>query len=163
LWERCRGIRVTPALTGACFAIKRNVWRELGGFDEGFRNGCEDMDLALRSLSTGRRNYVTLRSIVRHHISQSPGRKLRDEQNTRRLVERWTDQIAALALTDWCREYLARNWDGARDTRDYTLARQSLIFLLGLKTHPPELAVAGIRAAIKQEMDRWRHLEAGEI
>ena len=30
--------------------------------------------------AAGFRQYIALRSVVRHHISQSPGRKLRDEQ-----------------------------------------------------------------------------------
>ena len=159
LGEKLRGCRLTPALTGACFALRRELWNSLGGFDEGYRNGCEDIALALRALAMGRRNYVMLRSVVRHHISQSPGRKQRDEQNTRRLVERRGDQIAALALKDWCRDYLARNWDGARDTRDHVLACSALLYLVGLKATPPRPAVAGIRAAMEHELSRWRRLD----
>ncbi len=161
LWEKMRGIRATPALTGACFALRRELWHSLGGFDEGFQNGCEDIDLALRALAAGRQNLVALRSVARHHLSQSPGRKQRDEQNTRRLVERWGDRIAALALRDWCRDYLARNWDGARDTRDHALACAALFYLLGLKPTPPAPAIAGIQAAMEHELARWRRLEAG--
>jgi len=161
LGERLRGHRPTPALTGACFAISGGLWRSLGGFDEGFHNGCEDIDLALRALAAGRRNYVMLRSIVRHHLSQSPGRKHRDEQNTRRLVERWRDRIAALALKDWCRDYLARNWDGARDSRDHALACGAFFYLLGLNPTPPRPALDGIRAAMEHELARWRRLDAG--
>ncbi|HTL68158.1 MAG TPA: glycosyltransferase [Lacunisphaera sp.] len=160
LLERWRGFRVVPAVTGACCAIRRDQWAALGGFDESYRNGCEDLDLALRALAAGRRNYVMLRSVVRHHLSQSPGRKLRDEQNTRRLVERWREQIATLAVRDWCRAYLARNWDGARDARDFAVARQAWLFSLGLVSTPPRAAVEGIRAAMELELARWRQLES---
>ena len=160
LWEKLTGHRVTPAVTGACFALRRELWQSLGGFDAGFHNGCEDIDLALRALAAGRRNYVMLRSVVRHHLSQSPGRKQRDEQNTRRLVERWSDEIAAFALKDWCRDYLARNWDGARDTRDHALALHALLYYTGLKATPPLPALAGIRAAMEHELSRWRRLDA---
>ncbi len=159
LREKLRGWRAVPAVTGACFAIRRELWVSLGGFDEGYRNGCEDIDLALRARAAGRRNYVMLRSVVRHHISQSPGRKQRDEQNTRRLVERWSEEIAALALKDWCRDYLARNWDGARDTREHVLALLALLYLAGLRSRPPLPAVAGVRAAMAHELSRWRRLD----
>ena len=33
---RLRGEKKVPALTGACFAIKKTLWLQLGGFDEGF-------------------------------------------------------------------------------------------------------------------------------
>ena len=36
-------------------------------------------------------NVVALNSRVLHHVSASPGRKLRDEENTWRLVRRWRD------------------------------------------------------------------------
>ena len=41
-------------------------------------------------------NAVALRSRVLHHVSASPGRKLRDEENTRRLVVRWHREISIL-------------------------------------------------------------------
>jgi GT2 family glycosyltransferase len=83
------------AVTGACLLIDRALWRELGGFDEGYLNGCEDVDLCFRAAEAGRRNVVALRSRVRHHVSSSPGRKRRDEANTRRLTLRWRDRLAA--------------------------------------------------------------------
>ena len=45
LLARLAGYRRVPALTGACFAIRRTLWQNLGGFDDGFRNGGEDVDL----------------------------------------------------------------------------------------------------------------------
>src|SRR5690606_25623817 len=37
--------RSVPAVTGACLLVRRSLWLELGGFDEGFVNGGEDIDL----------------------------------------------------------------------------------------------------------------------
>jgi GT2 family glycosyltransferase len=49
-WIRTlRPSRVVPAVTGACALVKRTVWNQLGGFDEGFVNGGEDVDFCLRS------------------------------------------------------------------------------------------------------------------
>jgi GT2 family glycosyltransferase len=41
--------RELNAVTGACLLIRRSVFADLGGFDEGFRNGFEDIDLYVRS------------------------------------------------------------------------------------------------------------------
>ena len=90
-WLGWPAYRAVGALTGACFGLRRATWRQLGGFDEGFINGSEDIDLALRASTAGLHHYVALRSVVRHHISSSTGRNLRNEQNTCRLVQRWQD------------------------------------------------------------------------
>jgi GT2 family glycosyltransferase len=90
--------RAVPASTGACCALRRSLWSQLGGFDEGFINGGEDIDLCLRAGEAGWRNYIALRSVVRHHISSSIGRKLRDEPNTRRLHQRWREVIVPLIM-----------------------------------------------------------------
>ena len=37
-------IRRVPAVTGACLLIDRALWLGLGGFDEGYVNGGEDID-----------------------------------------------------------------------------------------------------------------------
>ena len=37
--------QIVHAVTGACMLISADLWRQLGGFDEGFVNGGEDVDL----------------------------------------------------------------------------------------------------------------------
>ncbi len=63
------------ALTGACALLTRVLWEKLGGFDEGYVNGCEDVDLCFRAHAARRINAIALRSVVRHHISSSLHRK----------------------------------------------------------------------------------------
>ena len=77
-WLGWPAYRRVDALTGACFGLRRTVWQQLGGFDEGFLNGSEDIDLALRATAAGFTHYIALRSVVRHHISASAGRNLRN-------------------------------------------------------------------------------------
>lgn len=156
---RLAGYRRVAALTGACFAITRANWIQLGGFDEGFINGAEDVDLCLRASQAGRRHYVALNSVVRHHVSASVGRKLRDEQNTHRLVQRWRDPIARLSARDWCRHFIATHWDQSF-VYDHALGRAALGHWLGLTSQPPERAIAGAQGAIELELDRWRKLSA---
>ena len=51
---------------GACFLMRRSVWEQLGGFDEGFFLWYEDVDLAHRLQRAGLRNFVCGSAQVRH-------------------------------------------------------------------------------------------------
>lgn len=149
--------RETPAVTGACFGIRTELWRRLGGFDERYINGCEDVDLCLRAGAAGCVNGVALRSRVRHHISASIGRKLRDEQNTFRLVARWRDRITQLATRDWCRRLIADHADRSH-VFDYPLVLTTLL-LLAIPGWPASVQVRrGVEASIEREWQRWREL-----
>ena len=149
--------RRVEAVTGACFGIRRATWEKLGGFDEAFVNGSEDIDLALRAAAAGLRNYVALRSVVRHHISSSPGRNLRNEQNTFRLVQRWQDRIVVLAARDWSRHFIEQHWDQSY-IYDDILARQALGCWLGLLPWVPGGVQQGVRTALAVEFARWETL-----
>jgi len=151
--------RAVDALTGACFAIRAAKWQQLGGFDEGYLNGSEDIDLALRASAAGLRHYVALRSVVRHHISSSAGRNLRNEQNTFRLVSRWWDRIARLAARDWCRHLVATHADRS-DVLDYPLLQAACAYLLVLPA-PPACVITGVSATMAHERQRWRELFEG--
>lgn len=58
-----------PAVSGAAFAIRREVFEALGGFDEDFFLYMEDTDLSLRSRLAGWRCVVAPDSIVFHDYS----------------------------------------------------------------------------------------------
>jgi len=156
------GVRRVPAVTGACLLIDRALWRQLGGFDERYVNGGEDIDLCFRARANGRINAVALRSVVRHHVSASPGRKLRDEENSFRLARRWGREIIAAAdhaTRDWCREYLASilpkpHW------RQYPLACRALLHATHLRTTPPAEAVAAIEREFAKELVHWEEMFA---
>lgn len=151
--------RAVDALTGACFALRRAVWQQLGGFDEAFINGSEDIDLALRASAAGLHHHVALRSVVRHHVSSSAGRNLRNEQNTYRLVQRWTEPIAALAARDWSRQQVITHADQS-GVFDYQMVQAALLHLLVLASPPPAVR-AGVAAAMAHELRRWRELLEG--
>ena len=80
-----------PAVTGACLAIRRDVWDDLGGFDESYRNGYEDVDLCLRARQDGHEVAFVAESQVVHLESRSPGRFDHAPQNIALLQERWGD------------------------------------------------------------------------
>lgn len=142
--------------------VLRDPRRDLaavGGFDEGYVNGCEDVDLCLRSRAAGFSCHVALHSVVKHHISQSAGRKLRDEQNTARLVERWADTIAALAAPAWSRWQISTHAQHSHRF-DYPLVCAALAHVL-LRGRPPRLVRTGVAAAMQQERQRWHALLNG--
>ena len=150
--------RRAPAVTGACVLVGRALWRELGGFDGRFRNGCEDVDLCLRAAAAGRVNAVALRSRVRHHISASPGRKLRDEENTRRLVLRWRPALLRLGQEALAWEDLASLAAG-EPSRSRTLHLCACAAQVGglRRTAAPRLTAAMGRA-LDAELARWNDL-----
>lgn len=159
-WFAAPAYREVVAVTGACFGVPRDTWTRLGGFDEAFVNGSEDIDLCLRARAAGLHHYVALHSIVRHHISQSAGRKLRDEQNTHRLVERWADAILELAALAWSRRQVSVHAQTS-GVCDYPMVWSALAHLLILPT-PPRRVREGVAKALQLERRRWQELFAGK-
>jgi len=148
-------VRRPVAVTGACLLIERALWHQLGAFDEGFINGCEDVDLCLRALAQRRVNAVALRSVIHHHVSASPGRKLRDEANTRRLVLRWRDELALRGARVWCREFCSSELNAATAFRSPAENCEIAAYAAGVSAHPPRPALQGIQQAIDRELARW--------
>lgn len=161
LAARLTGVRQVTALTGACFAIRRQHWQSLGGFDEGFVNGGEDIDLSLRARQAGLTNCVSLRSVVRHHISASPGRKTRDENNTRRLLARWRHAIAPLIVRNNCPTFLEVAWDEPRDYPDLSLARDAYLHRWYCAPRPSSRLAQAADALLEIEFHRWAHVLDG--
>jgi GT2 family glycosyltransferase len=146
------------ALTGACALIRADTWRRLGGFDEGFMNGCEDVDLCLRARKEGLVNVVALRSRVLHHVSSSRGRKLRDEENSMRLVTRWRHELAREASRLWTRKHFRSIVPEPRDFKDTDEAMHMALFAANLSNRPPPAALAAVEASIDAELARWREM-----
>ena len=155
-----RPVRRVPAVTGACVLLERALWEKLGGFDEAYVNGGEDIDLCFRARAAGLVNAVALCSVVRHHISSSIGRKLHDERNSHLLARRWHREFVAaadLATRSWCRDYLEQI---APDPRlaDRVLARRAWLYAHHLRRKPPPEAVADLEAALAREFARWEKM-----
>ena len=79
------------AVTAACMGISRGLFNELGGFDELFRNGNEDVDLCLRARQAGHTIWYCAESTVVHYESRSgPKRWEHVGENVARLNQLWT-------------------------------------------------------------------------
>jgi GT2 family glycosyltransferase len=108
------------AVTAACLLIPTDRFKELGGFDEGYRNSYEDVDLCVRLRSRGYRLLVSHRSVIEHYGRTSPGRKRHDLENRARFLDRWAATAAAWGREEWPRQYLqkyARRWWAANPLR----------------------------------------------
>lgn len=78
------------AVTGACLAIHRDVFFALGGFDGGYHNGYEDVDLCLTARAAGHTVMFEPASRVTHHESASgPDRWVALRENIARLQTKW--------------------------------------------------------------------------
>jgi O-antigen biosynthesis protein len=148
-------VRPAGAVTGACILLNRGLWQELGGFDEGYVNGGEDVDLCLRALDAGRENAVALRSAVRHHVSASPGRKARDEENSYRFTRRWRTKLGRLVDRRWCRRYLWVHGFGLHPPGRQAVTLPVFLYACHLRRTPPPEAFAALDAALGAELARW--------
>jgi hypothetical protein len=81
-------------VTAASMLVRRDVFVGLGGFDEAFFNGCEDVDFCLRIRERGYRVVFTPRSVLTHYVSKTRGRFSNDSENCRLLNERWGARVA---------------------------------------------------------------------
>ena len=88
-----RGCTEWKAVTAACCLVRRAVFCEVGGFDEAYINGSEDIDLCLRLGQCGYKHYVANESVVEHFVSSSEGRHLHNNTNEQRLLARWRSHI----------------------------------------------------------------------
>lgn len=81
-------------VTGACLAMSRALYLDLGGFDETYWNGYEDVDLCLKVRARGLRVVYEPRALLTHFESQSGvQRKRRVLHNIRELSERWNRRV----------------------------------------------------------------------
>lgn len=82
------------AVTGACMLMRKSDFEALGGLDEAFVNGCEDIDLCFKLRAAGKAIYLASQSRIRHHVSLSrKTNTLQDLRNSQLLFVRWRKEI----------------------------------------------------------------------
>jgi len=77
------------AVTAACMLVRKEAFEKVGGFDEGFVNGYEDIDLCLKVRQMGKKVVYQPKSCMYHLESQTSGRKTHDSANALRFIARW--------------------------------------------------------------------------
>ncbi|WP_083537715.1 glycosyltransferase [Pseudoxanthomonas mexicana] len=87
------------AVTAACMVVRREIFEEVGGFDEALPVAFNDIDFCLRLLQAGYRNVWTPYAELYHHESASRGSEDSPEKQARFAAEvhamkwRWGDLL----------------------------------------------------------------------
>lgn len=77
------------AVTGACMAIRKDDFLDLGGFDEEYVNGYEDVDLCCKARKAGGRVRYEPRSVLTHYEGRTEGRFDSEGPNIVRFYSKW--------------------------------------------------------------------------
>ena len=89
-------------VTGACMMVRKTDFIRLGGFDESFVNGGEDVDFCYSIRKAGMKVYVAGQSRIQHHVSLSRSQvKKRDEINSRLLQIKRRSMIKSDLADAW--------------------------------------------------------------
>ena len=75
------------AVTAACLLVRRDIFAQVGGFDEGLPVAFNDIDFCLRVLQAGYRNVWTPYAELYHHESASRGSEDSPEKQARFAAE----------------------------------------------------------------------------
>lgn len=101
-------------VTGACLAIRADVFDQVGGFDEGYRNGYEDVDLCLRVRVAGHGIVYRGDLAFVHAEGATRGATNGEDANTERYLAAWGDMLdadAAMAARTWDSDLVFRRPD----------------------------------------------------
>ncbi len=94
--------RRLQAVTAAAMLVRREAFEEVGGFDTGFVNGWEDIDLCLRIGAQGWEIRYTPDSVVYHLEGATRGREFEgDAPNYVAFMERWAERVQQDDLLHW--------------------------------------------------------------
>jgi len=94
-WGRAMQVQNLSAVTGACMVLRREIFAEIGGFDEALAVDFGDIDLCLRVRRAGYRVLWTPHAVLLHHESASRGTVFTPEKaelyerERAFMVERW--------------------------------------------------------------------------
>ena len=87
-------LRQYQALTAACLLVRKSAFSEVGGFDESYWNGYEDVDLCFKLQEKGWKLVYQPKSVVIHHESKSGSERFsKVSENIQRLHNKWIGKI----------------------------------------------------------------------
>ena len=138
-------------VTAACMLVRRECFKQAGGFDTAFRNGFEDVDLCLRLGEQGHEIHYCADSVVHHLESVSPGRFKRDRENIGVYRERWIGRVQPDDLRYYLEDGLLRlSYEGR--------------YPIGLEVSPELAIVDGAgRGAETERLLRKQSRQAAEL
>ena len=87
--EPNRVVEDFQAVTGACMMVRRGLFEQVGGFDESYAFGLEDIDFCLRVRQRGHRVVCVNAGRPLHFEALTPGRVELDVSSRQLFLERW--------------------------------------------------------------------------
>jgi O-antigen biosynthesis protein len=94
LWPWLLATRNVSAVTGACLAVRKDLFGSLGGFDTIFPNNYNDVDLCFRARSKGYRVIcVRVPGLIHSECQSRPGIVRFEERYT--FFQRWADLLGS--------------------------------------------------------------------
>jgi GT2 family glycosyltransferase len=142
------------AVTAACCLLRRTDFLAVGGFDECYVNGGEDVDLCLKLKARGLSCEVSTQSRIHHHVSLTRGVvSTRDERNSMILFTRWRDVIMAELMPVIAAEVVNGN-----TAIDGGILRFCQEYSLGTRLVPPKYIEHRARAIMDEEFLRWSRM-----
>ncbi|MCU7519720.1 MAG: glycosyltransferase [Ignavibacteria bacterium] len=107
------------SLTAACLLVRRSAFEEVGGFDEGYWNGYEDVDLCFKLRQRGYSLVYQPESVVIHYESQSGAERFsKVSENIQRLHRKWLGKVKP--------DFITEN-DGRTFTTDANIIKEYLL------------------------------------
>lgn len=85
----------TSVPSGFCFKVRRDAWEILGGLDEIYINGAEDVDFFLKAKEKNM-SFGYVHTPIRHYLSKSAGRFLFAARNEEIFADRWNKKLEEL-------------------------------------------------------------------
>ena len=85
-------------VTGATLLVKKSVYMEVGGLDEGYWYGYEDIDFNLKVHKLGYDTIFASSALLFHH--ESATRKVIDKNNHKLFCQKWSDYLFKKLLQD---------------------------------------------------------------
>ena len=92
-WPEANRPRDVRAVTGAALLVDRALFADLGGFDERYLNGYEDLDLCCRARERGQCVRYVPDSVLYHFGSVAAGRFAAHDRNAALFEERWGETL----------------------------------------------------------------------
>ncbi|RLF04543.1 MAG: hypothetical protein DRJ60_06945, partial [Thermoprotei archaeon] len=85
--------RELDMVTGACMLIKKELFEKLGGCDELYKNGMEDVDLCLKVREKGFNVIYCPKSVLYHHEGVTEGRFDHVKHNLTLFFKKWGNKF----------------------------------------------------------------------
>lgn len=142
------------AVTGACLAIRKDLYHKLEGLDERYENGCEDIDLCFKAKEIGLKTIVANESTINHYVSSTRGtNNLHNESNMRLFQTKWRSQISTTMASAWPAAYLRGIIDGSESVSLEKVGEAVSHFFLNKKLPPSGKLI--VEAKLKRNERHW--------